>query len=66
MSRPPRGSRTVACPTCGTNTPFGPENPHRPFCTERCRLIDLGAWAEEAYRIPDRPADETPSGENDS
>jgi endogenous inhibitor of DNA gyrase (YacG/DUF329 family) len=28
------------------------ENPDRPFCSERCRLIDLGRWAEESYRIP--------------
>ncbi|HJU62515.1 MAG TPA: DNA gyrase inhibitor YacG, partial [Candidatus Binatia bacterium] len=28
------------------------DNPHRPFCSDRCKLIDLGAWAEEKYRIP--------------
>jgi endogenous inhibitor of DNA gyrase (YacG/DUF329 family) len=27
------------------------DNPHRPFCSERCRLVDLGAWAQERYRI---------------
>lgn len=27
-------------------------NPHRPFCSERCRLIDLGQWADETYRVP--------------
>lgn len=32
--------------------PFGPENKWRPFCTERCKMIDLGAWASESYRVP--------------
>ena len=32
-------------------------NPHRPFCSERCRLIDLGAWTEERYRIPGSESD---------
>jgi hypothetical protein len=31
---------------------WGPDSPHRPFCSERCRLIDLGAWADEEYRVP--------------
>jgi endogenous inhibitor of DNA gyrase (YacG/DUF329 family) len=46
---------TVACPTCGEPTSFGADNRWRPFCSERCRLIDLGAWASEAYRIPAKP-----------
>jgi len=32
---------------------FSPQNPSRPFCSERCKLIDLGAWASEAYRVPE-------------
>lgn len=55
--------RTVACPTCGAKAAFEPWNPWRPFCSERCRTADLGAWASEAYRIPDKPADEGPAGE---
>jgi len=43
--------RIVRCPTCRTEVSWE-ENPHRPFCSERCRLIDLGAWAEDRYRIP--------------
>jgi endogenous inhibitor of DNA gyrase (YacG/DUF329 family) len=31
---------------------WSPDSAHRPFCSERCKLIDLGAWAEESYRIP--------------
>ncbi|MGH8704397.1 MAG: DNA gyrase inhibitor YacG [Burkholderiales bacterium] len=45
--------RMVPCPRCGTRTPFAPANPWRPFCSERCKLIDLGNWAKENYRVPD-------------
>jgi endogenous inhibitor of DNA gyrase (YacG/DUF329 family) len=41
----------VKCPTCRTEVQWE-GNPHRPFCSERCQLIDLGAWTEERYRIP--------------
>jgi hypothetical protein len=44
--------RTVACPTCGARVPWTPESRFRPFCSERCKTIDLGAWANESYRIP--------------
>lgn len=37
-------------------TEYRTDNPSRPFCSERCKLIDLGAWAEERYSIPGRPA----------
>jgi uncharacterized protein len=47
----------VKCPTCRKETPWE-NNPHRPFCSERCQLIDLGAWAEERYRIPGRKVDD--------
>jgi len=40
----------VKCPTCRKEVPWE-KNPHRPFCSERCRLIDLGAWTQERYRI---------------
>jgi uncharacterized protein len=41
----------VKCPICHRETERE-NNPHRPFCSDRCKLIDLGAWAEEKYRIP--------------
>ena len=44
-------ARMVRCPICRTEVAWE-DNPHRPFCSERCRLIDLGAWAEGRYRIP--------------
>ena len=43
--------RVVRCPKCRAEVSWE-ENPHRPFCSERCRLIDLGAWTEDRYRIP--------------
>jgi endogenous inhibitor of DNA gyrase (YacG/DUF329 family) len=43
--------RTVRCPICRREVEWE-GNPFRPFCSERCRLLDLGAWAEGRYRIP--------------
>ena len=49
----------VKCPTCATPVPWSPDSKWRPFCSERCKTIDLGAWASEAYRIPvDESADD--------
>jgi len=45
-------SRIVACPSCGKPVAWTAANAFRPFCSERCRLIDLGAWAAERYRMP--------------
>ncbi len=42
----------VDCPTCGTKVEWAEKNRCRPFCSERCKQIDLGAWAEEKYTIP--------------
>lgn len=41
---------TIKCPVCRKETAWQ-DNPFRPFCSERCRLIDLGRWAAEEYRI---------------
>ena len=43
--------RKVSCPACGKQTVFGPENKWRPFCSERCKTLDLGDWAAERYRV---------------
>ncbi len=43
----------VRCPTCGRRVPWRTDNPWRPFCSERCRLIDLGEWFGENRRIPE-------------
>jgi len=45
-------AKTVPCPRCGAPSVYAPGNRWRPFCSERCRVIDLGAWASEAYRVP--------------
>lgn len=47
---------TVTCPTCKKNVPWVAEQPFKPFCSQRCKLIDLGDWATEAHKIPGEPA----------
>lgn len=42
----------VKCPTCGKEVEYT-GNEYRPFCSERCQLIDLGAWADEQFALPD-------------
>lgn len=42
---------TIRCPECSSATQWE-KNPWRPFCSERCQLTDLGAWAAEWYRVP--------------
>jgi endogenous inhibitor of DNA gyrase (YacG/DUF329 family) len=41
----------VKCPHCGKETPFE-GNEFRPFCSDRCKLLDFGAWADEEYSLP--------------
>ncbi|HWA39172.1 MAG TPA: DNA gyrase inhibitor YacG [Burkholderiales bacterium] len=54
--------RTVPCPRCGRPAVFDREqNKWRPFCSERCKLIDLGDWAAERYRVPLQEEPETSS-----
>lgn len=50
--------RKVRCPQCGGESLWSPENPWRPFCSERCKQIDLGAWASESYRIAGQVSDD--------
>lgn len=58
--------RQVRCPQCGQESAWNPDNPFRPFCSERCKLIDLGAWASESYRVPVQDEPPTPEGEGQS
>ena len=51
MSQP----MTVDCPTCGAPVEWKTDNANRPFCSDRCKLIDLGAWASEEHKIPVSP-----------
>jgi len=41
----------VKCPTCKKEVVYSEENPFRPFCSEKCRLVDLGQWFEGEYSI---------------
>jgi endogenous inhibitor of DNA gyrase (YacG/DUF329 family) len=48
---------TVKCPTCQRSVPWVPASKFKPFCSERCRLIDLGDWLDENHRIPEPAGD---------
>jgi hypothetical protein len=60
--RQPRASR---CPRCRAPVHWG-RNPHRPFCSLACRLIDLGEWLDERYRIAGQPLPVEASGHADT
>jgi endogenous inhibitor of DNA gyrase (YacG/DUF329 family) len=51
MATPGPRLRHVRCPACGKPALYAPENAARPFCSARCRSVDLGAWASESYRV---------------
>ena len=58
-------ARTVSCPCCNGPSLYAASNPYRPFCSERCQKIDLGAWANEEFRVPTSPPlepDSNPQG----
>lgn len=46
-----KNSKTIKCPRCKTLTEYSADNVFRPFCSEKCKIIDLGAWASEEHRI---------------
>jgi uncharacterized protein len=52
----------LKCPRCGKDTESA-GNPYRPFCSEHCKLLDLGNWIEGVYRIPKKNADDDEDGE---
>lgn len=55
---------SLPCPTCKKIVQMTPQFPFRPFCSERCKLIDLGEWASESRRIASDPLDEESWDEN--
>ena len=64
MARRAEKPRIVRCPACGGDSVFAPSNAYRPFCSERCRNLDFGAWASESFRVPDEsPPDDLPFGD---
>ena len=42
----------ITCPRCQAKNTWRNDNKFRPFCSERCKMIDLGAWADESHRLP--------------
>jgi len=50
--------RIIRCPACGGPSRYAADNRYRPFCCERCRNLDLGAWASEGYRVASAPPQE--------
>jgi uncharacterized protein len=58
-------TRYVNCPRCGTAVEWSPASRWRPFCSERCKLIDLGDWAAERFRVPVAEPDQVePAGDD--
>jgi endogenous inhibitor of DNA gyrase (YacG/DUF329 family) len=56
--------KIVACPQCGGDSIFAASNVYRPFCSDRCKNIDYGAWASERFRMPaDAPPDDQVYGD---
>jgi endogenous inhibitor of DNA gyrase (YacG/DUF329 family) len=45
----------ISCPLCGKKNTWTPDNPSKPFCSERCKLIDLGEWADGKRALPGEP-----------
>lgn len=57
--------QTVQCPNCKKAVIWSSESPYRPFCSERCRIIDLGAWADGSYAIPTSISPEDENSDTD-
>ena len=57
-------TRFVSCPRCAAQVAWLPESRYRPFCSERCKLIDLGDWAMEKYRVPEEEDKEAPDAKD--
>ena len=62
----PQRERRVRCPACGKQALYSVDNPARPFCSMRCRSVDLGAWASESYRVGADVGDADASGDDDT
>lgn len=56
--------KIVRCPACGGDSIYSARNFYRPFCSERCKQMDLGAWASESFRVPtEAPPEDQPFGD---
>jgi endogenous inhibitor of DNA gyrase (YacG/DUF329 family) len=56
----------VSCPHCGKSVPWNDESAYKPFCSERCKLIDLGDWLLEKHVIPGAEAVSPDSNSSDT
>lgn len=63
MTNPECQERVVRCPACGGDSVYAPSNRWRPFCSERCKQQDLGAWASEEYAVPEQDNQSDPDFE---
>ncbi len=63
MDQKPSTVRTVRCPACAGPSLYASSNPYRPFCSARCKGMDLGAWASEQFRLPEREPNSDPGFE---
>ena len=62
--KPDQPARVVVCPACKGKSVYAASNPYRPFCSQRCKNMDLGAWASESFTMPvDTPPDEDMYGD---
>ncbi len=59
----PHRMESPCCPSCKRAVSTRPENPFFPFCSDRCRAVDLGRWLGGEYRIAQRTPDEDEDGE---
>ena len=56
--------KRVSCPQCKCPSEWSQENLYRPFCSKRCQLLDLGAWASESHRIAGEPIIDSDEGQD--
>ena len=56
-------ARTVRCPACGGPSLYAADNPHRPFCGQRCKSMDFNAWASEQFAVPEVLSNQDPNFE---
>lgn len=56
--------RVVPCPQCGKSSNYSQSNEFRPFCSERCKILDFGDWANESNRIAGEPSFENLEDDN--
>lgn len=56
---------TARCPTCQKKASVSVDNPYRPFCSERCKLADLGRWLNEDYRLPVSEGETAPTQQDE-